>query len=81
MLLAQHVLHIEQPKQADPESERVGLQIQVPQMLPTEEGWRLHTGCTGRLELPPDLAQLVNAWARLPEHVRRAILTLADGCK
>jgi hypothetical protein len=29
----------------------------------------------------PDLARLVDAWLLLPEHVRRAILTLADGCR
>jgi len=29
----------------------------------------------------PDLARVVRAWPRLPEHVRRAILTLADGCQ
>jgi hypothetical protein len=41
----------------------------------------LHTGCTERPELPADLARLVDAWPKLPEHVRRAILTLADGCR
>jgi hypothetical protein len=39
----------------------------------------LHTGCTGRPELPADLARLVEAWPKLPDHVRRAILTLIDG--
>jgi hypothetical protein len=42
---------------------------------------RLHTGCTDQAELPADLARLVDAWPKLPEHIRRAILTLADGCK
>jgi hypothetical protein len=31
--------------------------------------------------LPSDLARLIDAWPKLPEHIRRAILTLADGCK
>jgi len=28
-----------------------------------------------------DLAHHIDAWPRLPEHVRRAILTLAKRCK
>jgi len=27
----------------------------------------------------PDLAQVVEAWPKLPEHVRKAIILLADG--
>jgi hypothetical protein len=42
---------------------------------------RLHTGCTDQSELPADLARLIDAWPKLPEHVRRTILTLTDGCK
>jgi hypothetical protein len=49
--------------------------------LPAEQVPRLDTGCTDRTEQHADLAQLIDAWPKLPEHVRRAILTLADGCK
>jgi hypothetical protein len=31
--------------------------------------------------LSADLARLIGAWPKQPEHVRRAILTLPDGCK
>jgi hypothetical protein len=51
------------------------------QGLPAALSSGLHTGCTDRTELPPDLARLVEAWPKLAEHIRRAILTLADGCK
>jgi hypothetical protein len=30
--------------------------------------------------LDDDLARLVDLWPNLPEHVRRAIITLADSC-
>jgi hypothetical protein len=66
-----------EPRQADPESERAASQGKGVQTFPAEEGLRLHTGCTDH----PDLARLVDAWPKLPEHVRRAILTLADSCK
>jgi hypothetical protein len=39
----------------------------------------LHTGCTDRTELSADLIRLADAWPKLPEHIRRAILTMADG--
>jgi hypothetical protein len=42
---------------------------------------RLLTGCSDRSEVPADLARLIDAWPKLPDHVRWAILTLADGCK
>jgi hypothetical protein len=41
----------------------------------------LHTGCTDAINLPADVARLIDAWPKLPDHVRRTILTLADGCK
>jgi hypothetical protein len=59
----------------------VGLQSEGTQTLAAEQGLRLHTRCTGRSELPPDLVRLVRAWPKLPEHVRRVILILADGCQ
>jgi hypothetical protein len=30
--------------------------------------------------MPSELARLIHAWTALPEHIRRAILTLADVC-
>jgi hypothetical protein len=38
-------------------------------------------GCSHLPGLPQDLSRLIDAWPKLPEHIRRAILTLADGCK
>jgi hypothetical protein len=37
--------------------------------------------CSERPELPPDLARLLEAWPKLPEHIRCAILALVDSCK
>jgi hypothetical protein len=68
-----------EPRQADPESERAALQADEAQALPAEQGLRLHTGCTDQAGIPADLARLIDAWPKLPEHVRRAILTLAGG--
>jgi hypothetical protein len=34
----------------------------------------------GSPTIDPDLARLIATWSNLPEHVRRAIVTLADGC-
>jgi hypothetical protein len=31
--------------------------------------------------LDADLARLVDVWPNLPEHVRRTILTLVEGCQ
>ena len=42
---------------------------------------RLHTGCTGPVELPPELARVVEAWPVLPQHVQSAILALVDVSK
>jgi hypothetical protein len=42
---------------------------------------RLLTGCSERTPLASDLVRLIVAWPMLPEHVRRAILTLVDGCE
>jgi len=49
--------------------------------LPAEASSGLHEVCTDRSELPPTLARLIDAWPKLPEHVRATILTLVDGCK
>jgi hypothetical protein len=51
------------------------------QALPADQELGLLTGCTDRAELPSDLVRLIDAWPKLPDHIRRAILTLADGCK
>ena len=32
-------------------------------------------------EIPPELVPVVDAWADLPEHVRQAILTLAEAAR
>jgi hypothetical protein len=36
----------------------------------------LHTGCTGRPELPPDLARVMAAWPTLPDAIKAAVLAL-----
>jgi hypothetical protein len=70
-----------EPRQADPESEHVVLQNQVTLGLGADSSSRLHTGCTVCSGLSPDLASIIDVWRKLPEHVRRAILTLAEGIR
>src|SRR5262245_2579681 len=41
---------------------------------------RLLDGCSAPAT-DSDLTRLIDAWPELPEHVRRTILTLADGCR
>jgi hypothetical protein len=46
----------------------------------TSPPWVAH-GLLEPFSRDSDLLQLVEAWPKLPEHVRRTILALADGCK
>ncbi|MCI0457383.1 MAG: hypothetical protein L0Z62_10480 [Gemmataceae bacterium] len=50
-------------------------------MVASESAARLPAGCLTPSELPTELARLVDAWPDLPDHVRRTILILVDGCK
>src|SRR5262245_56615140 len=70
-----------EPGVADLQSDSGTTQRQAKIDLTSSLQTGLHTGCTPSPGLPDDLLGIVNAWPRLPQHVRRAIMTLADSCQ
>jgi hypothetical protein len=68
-----------EPGMADLQSAAPTAEAHCVPILTADDSSRLHTGCTDHHELPVDLVRLVTAWPKLPEHIRGAILTLADG--
>jgi hypothetical protein len=63
----------------DRQAQTVASQGDNKQALPSGLPARLLAGCSERPEIPSDLAAVVAAWPTWPEHVRKAILTLAGG--
>ena len=60
------------------------MQANNPSAVPSEAPSRLLTGCSDQADersLGTDLQGVLDAWPRLPEHIRRAILNLTEGYK
>jgi hypothetical protein len=53
----------------------------APSTVATNAGSVLPSGLPESVEIAPELARLVARWSDLPEHVRLAILTLADSVR
>src|SRR5262245_7584946 len=70
-----------EPGMADLQSAASAAQGETSQGVSERQAPRLLAGCSTLADLPPELARLVDAWPKLPGHVRQAILTLADGCQ
>lgn len=54
------------PQPPDRQSGHVELQADATQSLPADGELQLHTGCTERPQLSPDLARLAEAWPKMP---------------
>jgi hypothetical protein len=67
-----------EPGMADLQSAPVSPEYTALPVLLSDIPMWLHTGCTGRLELPADLARLIDACLHLPEAVRAGILAMVE---